>query len=66
MLTHISAPPTQATDDPYYLDIGRSVVENLEKYAWVPCGYAAFSDLKRSSHEDRSDEYIYTVCYTDV
>ena len=43
----------QATGDPYYLDVGRTVVNNLNKYARVPCGFAAIKDLKSNTHEDR-------------
>lgn len=28
-------------------------MDNLEKYAWVPCGYAALRDVRRAVHEDR-------------
>lgn len=33
----------EATRDSYYLHVGKKVLESLQKYAWVPCGYAAVS-----------------------
>ncbi len=43
----------QATGDPYYLDVSRSVVNNFNKYARVRCGFAAIKDLRTNTHEDR-------------
>ncbi|CAF4687596.1 unnamed protein product, partial [Rotaria magnacalcarata] len=34
-----------ATGDPHYLEVGRTILNNLEKHARVPCGYAALSDI---------------------
>lgn len=48
----------KATGDPYYLDVGRTVVNNLNKYARVPCGFAAIQDLKSNTQEDRMDSYV--------
>lgn len=43
----------QATGDPYYLEVGKTLIENLNKYARVPCGFAAMKDVRTGSHEDR-------------
>lgn len=43
----------KATDDPYYLDIGKSIIGSLEGYARVPCGFAAVKDVRTKHHEDR-------------
>ena len=43
----------QATRDPYYLDIGKSAVDNLDRYARVSCGFAAIKDVRTNSLEDR-------------
>ncbi|XP_064394994.1 ER degradation-enhancing alpha-mannosidase-like protein 3 [Halichondria panicea] len=48
----------KATGDPYYLDVGRSVVNNLNKYARVRCGFAAIKDLRTNAHEDRMDSFV--------
>lgn len=49
-------PPTptpQATGDPYYLEAGRTIMDNLNRFARVPCGFAAMKDVRTGSHEDR-------------
>ena len=43
----------QATGDPYYLRVGQSIVEKLNAYARVPCGFAAVQDVRTGAHEDR-------------
>ena len=43
----------QATGDPYYLDVGKSIVDNLDQIARVSCGYTAIKDVKTRMHEDR-------------
>lgn len=45
----------QATGDPYYLRVGQSIVEKLNAYARVPCGFAAVQDVRTGIHEDRFD-----------
>ncbi len=49
----------QATGDSYYLDVGKKVIENLNKYARVTCGFAALKDVTAKTHED---QYVITVC----
>ncbi|XP_078459654.1 ER degradation-enhancing alpha-mannosidase-like protein 3 [Lampetra fluviatilis] len=48
----------KATGDPYYLEVGKSIVENLNKLARVPCGFAAMKDVRTNSHEDRMDSFF--------
>lgn len=48
----------KATNDPYYLDVGRKVVENLNKHARVPCGFASIKDVTIGSHEDQMDSFV--------
>ncbi|KAJ8418998.1 hypothetical protein AAFF_G00004970 [Aldrovandia affinis] len=48
----------KATGDPYYLEVGRSVLENLNRFARVPCGFAAMKDVRTGSHEDRMDSFF--------
>ena len=43
----------QATGDPYYLDVGKKVLENLDTHARVDCGFAAIKDVKKNTHEDQ-------------
>lgn len=47
----------KATGDPYYLDVGKSIMDSLERYARVQCGYAALKDVTTGGHEDRSALY---------
>ena len=35
----------QATKDPFYLEVGRDVLESIERHALAPCGYATVSQL---------------------
>ena len=54
VLPHLPPPCClQATGDPYYLEVGRTVLDNLNRYARVPCGFAAMKDVRTGSHEDR-------------
>lgn len=48
----------KATADPYYLEVGKMIVENLEKHARVKCGYAGIKDVRTFKHEDRMDSYF--------
>ncbi|THD27595.1 alpha-1 2-Mannosidase [Fasciola hepatica] len=48
----------QATGDPYYLDVGVQMVNDLEQYARVPCGYAAIQDVRTMQHQDRFDSFV--------
>ena len=43
----------KATGDPYYLDVGKSIMDSLERYARVHCGFAALKDVTTGGHEDR-------------
>ncbi|GFN81159.1 alpha-1,2-mannosidase [Plakobranchus ocellatus] len=48
----------KATGDPYYLSVGKKVLENLEEHARVTCGFAAIKDIKRGTHEDQMDSFV--------
>ena len=48
----------KATKDPYYLEAGRQVLNSLQKYARVTCGYAAVRDVRTLQHEDRMDSFV--------
>jgi len=51
----------KATGDPYYLDVGKSIMDSLERYARVRCGYAALKDVTTGGHEDRCEEFHYHI-----
>lgn len=48
----------KATTDPYYLEVGKKVLESLQQYARVPCGFAAVKDVRTGNHEDRMDSFV--------
>ncbi|XP_067846612.1 ER degradation-enhancing alpha-mannosidase-like protein 3 [Heptranchias perlo] len=48
----------KATGDKYYLEVGKTIIENLNKFARVPCGFAAMKDVRIGSHEDRMDSFF--------
>uniref|UniRef100_A0A8D3BCZ4 alpha-1,2-Mannosidase n=1 Tax=Scophthalmus maximus TaxID=52904 RepID=A0A8D3BCZ4_SCOMX len=48
----------KATGDPYYLRVGQSIVEKLNAYTRVPCGFAAVQDVRTGAHEDRMDSFF--------
>ncbi|XP_078478975.1 ER degradation-enhancing alpha-mannosidase-like protein 3 [Lampetra planeri] len=48
----------KATGDVYYLEAGRTILDNLNRFARVPCGFAAMKDVRTGSHEDRMDSFF--------
>lgn len=48
----------KATGDHYYLQVGKKALKTIQKYAKVPCGYAAVNDIRTGKHEDRMDSYL--------
>ena len=37
---------------------GAKVMSSLQRYARVPCGYAAVKDVRTSQHEDQMDSFV--------
>ncbi|KAL5281282.1 EDEM3 family protein [Megaselia abdita] len=48
----------KATKDHHYLQVGKKALKALQKYAKVPCGYAAVNDVRTGKHEDRMDSFV--------
>jgi mannosidase alpha-like ER degradation enhancer 3 len=48
----------RATKDPHYLEVAEHVMESIEKYTKVKCGYAGIKDLRTMEHEDRLDSFV--------
>lgn len=48
----------KATNDHYYLQVGKKALKTLQKHAKVSCGYAAVNDVRTGKHEDRMDSYV--------
>lgn len=53
----------KATKDDYYVRIAKKMVEQMEKYSRVKCGYAAIADLKTKQHDDRLDSFVYAETF---
>uniref|UniRef100_A0A1I8HT13 alpha-1,2-Mannosidase n=1 Tax=Macrostomum lignano TaxID=282301 RepID=A0A1I8HT13_9PLAT len=48
----------KATRDPHYLEVGKRVIDNLEKYSRTECGYAAISDVRTMEKSDQLDSFV--------
>ncbi|KAL5012350.1 hypothetical protein ScPMuIL_010901 [Solemya velum] len=48
----------KATGDPHYLDVGKVIIEKLNRHARVPCGFAAIKDVTLGTHEDQMDSFV--------
>ncbi|ESO10788.1 hypothetical protein HELRODRAFT_109117 [Helobdella robusta] len=53
----------KATGDPYYLEVGKKVMENLNKIARVKCGFAAIKDVTTGDHEDQMDSFVFAETF---
>ena len=47
-----------ATNSSFYLDFGASVVDFLQEYCRVPCGFASIADVTTKRKDDRMDSYF--------
>ncbi|KAJ3273781.1 ER degradation-enhancing alpha-mannosidase-like protein 1 [Terramyces sp. JEL0728] len=49
----------QATQNHYYLEVGEQILEDLNKYARVPCGFSGFSNvLDKQSYDTRMESFF--------
>jgi hypothetical protein len=48
---------TQATQDPFYLDVGERVLLDLIRRAKVECGLSTLSNVQTGEHEDRMESF---------
>ena len=48
----------QATRDPMYLDIGKTVLSDLLLRAKVECGIAGVQDLRTNALDDRMESFV--------
>uniref|UniRef100_T1G9Y5 alpha-1,2-Mannosidase n=1 Tax=Megaselia scalaris TaxID=36166 RepID=T1G9Y5_MEGSC len=53
----------KATKDHHYLQVGKKALKALQKYAKVPCGYAAVNDVRTGKHEDHVQETLPSSFY---
>ncbi|XP_037911039.1 ER degradation-enhancing alpha-mannosidase-like protein 3 isoform X2 [Hermetia illucens] len=48
----------KATNDHYYLQVGKKALKALQTHAKVPCGFAAVNDVRTGRLDDRMDSYV--------
>ncbi|XP_064422358.1 ER degradation-enhancing alpha-mannosidase-like protein 1 [Latimeria chalumnae] len=48
----------QATKNPFYLHVGMDIIQSLEKYTKVRCGYATLHHVVEKSKEDRMESFF--------
>ena len=48
----------QATKNPFYLHVGREIVQSLNMYTKARCGYATVHDVLDMSLEDRMESFF--------
>ncbi|KAM7062988.1 ER degradation-enhancing alpha-mannosidase-like protein 1 isoform 2-T2 [Molossus nigricans] len=51
-------PGLQATKNPFYLHVGMDILQSLEKYTKVKCGYATLHHVIDKSKEDRMESFF--------
>lgn len=47
-----------ATKDDHYLQVGKNVLNNLQNFTRVQCGFAAVNDVRTKKKEDRMDSFF--------
>ncbi|KAI8380074.1 glycoside hydrolase [Blakeslea trispora] len=47
-----------ATKDPFYLQVGEMVLEDLNNRTRVPCGFATLGDVRSGRQEDRMESFM--------
>ncbi|CAF1177460.1 unnamed protein product [Adineta steineri] len=48
----------QATKNPFYLHVGRDILDNLNTYTRVECGFATVHDVRDKTLEDRMESFF--------
>eukprot|EP00051_Salpingoeca_urceolata_P022994 m.384968 g.384968 ORF g.384968 m.384968 type:complete len:794 (+) comp20050_c6_seq4:476-2857(+) len=48
----------KATGDPFYLEVGKSIISSYQQLARVKCGFAAIKDVRHQTHEDKMDSFV--------
>jgi len=48
----------KSTHDHHYLEVGKKVMEAMNKFSRTKCGYAAVKDVRTGSQEDRMDSFV--------
>ncbi|EJD75564.1 Edem3 protein [Loa loa] len=48
----------RATKDEHYLHVAKNILDSMNKFLRVECGFAAFKDIRSMNHEDRMDSFV--------
>ena len=48
----------QATKHPFYLNVGRDILHNLNNYTKAECGYATVHNVEDKTLEDRQESFF--------
>ncbi|KHN83235.1 ER degradation-enhancing alpha-mannosidase-like protein 3 [Toxocara canis] len=48
----------RATKDPHYLHVAKNVMDSLNEFVRVKCGFAGVRDIRTMTHEDRMDSFV--------
>lgn len=48
----------RSTHNPFYLNVAKEILENIEKFCRVKCGYATVHDVMDKSLEDRMESFF--------
>ncbi|OZC08324.1 hypothetical protein X798_04675 [Onchocerca flexuosa] len=48
----------RATKDEHYLRVAKNILDSMNKFLRVECGFAAVKDIRSMSHEDRMDSFV--------
>ena len=47
-----------ATNESHFIDVGEIIMDSIQNFSRVPCGYAAIRDVETKSKEDRLDSFF--------
>ena len=48
----------RATKNPFYLQVGKDMLESIKRHTKVRCGFAAILDVRKMNHEDKMDSFF--------
>ncbi|CAB3401192.1 unnamed protein product [Caenorhabditis bovis] len=48
----------RATKDPHYLHVAKQIMDSINKYVKVPCGFASLKDVRTMKKEDQMESFV--------
>ncbi|CAI2356432.1 unnamed protein product [Caenorhabditis sp. 36 PRJEB53466] len=48
----------RATKDPHYLEVAAQIMDSINRYVKVPCGFAALKDIRTMKKEDQMESFV--------